>query len=308
MMSLATEIKNILAEYKIRPNKFRGQNFLINEKIIEKIIAEADLNSNDVVLEIGPGFGFLTRALAEKVKQVVAVELDNDLFSICQKLCRGHENIKFIQGDILKVDLNEILGSSIHHYKLVANIPYQITGLILRRFFSKSFLPQLAVLMTQKEVAERITRKNNKGSILSNVIEFYGEPKFISKVLPGNFIPSPKVDSAIIKILSRKILPNLIDEKRFFALIKTGFSSPRKFLLNNLIVSGIIGSEEVKQKSAFDLTPSEPISRSIITAENKDERRAVWEKVFEEIKIDKQIRAEDLSLSDWLKIYSKINF
>jgi len=284
MMSLATEIKNILAEYKIRPNKFRGQNFLINEKIIEKIIEEADLDLNDVVLEIGPGFGFLTRALARKVRQVVAVELDNDLFSICQKLCRDYENIKIIQGDILKVDLNKILGDSIHSYKLIANIPYQITGLILRRFFSKELLPRFAILMMQKEVAERITRKNNKGSILSNVIEFYGQPEFILKVPAGNFIPSPKVDSAIVKIVSKRFFSDQIIEKELFNLIKSGFSSPRKFLLNNLLACGIM------------------------KAENKDERRAVWEKVFEEIKIDKQIRAEDLSLADWLKIYSKANF
>ncbi len=281
-MSLAIEIKNILAKYKIQPNKFRGQNFLINENIIERIIEGADLNSNDVVLEIGPGFGFLTRALAQKVKQVVAVELDNDLFSICQKLCRDYENIKIIQGDILKVDLNKILGDSIYSYKLIANIPYRITGLILRRFFSKELLPRLAVLMMQKEVAERITRKNNKGSILSNVIEFYGESKFILKVPSGNFIPSPKVDSAIVKIISRRIFSEQIIEKELFNLIKNGFSSPRKFLLNNLV--------------AYD----------IIKVENKDERRAVWEKVFEEIKIDKQIRAEDLLLADWLKIYNSM--
>lgn len=211
---------------KIFPKKSLGQNFLTSVGAVEKIIETADLSAEDVVLEIGPGKGILTERLSEKSKKVVAVEKDNDLAKDLKEKFKG-KNVEVINQDILEFDPPK------ENYKLVANIPYYITGEILRKFLSSQNQPELAVLLVQKEVAERIV--SEKGSLLSISVKVYGEPKLIQKVKAGSFFPKPKVDSAILKIenLSKSFFQNFSEEK-FFETLKNGFKHKRKKLSSNL--------------------------------------------------------------------------
>ena len=177
------EAKKLCDKLKIIPTKRKGQNFLVNGKILEDIINAAELKPDDIILEIGPGLGVLTEELAQKAKKVIAVELDKKLAAYLKEKFKNQPNVEIIQGDILKTDLrfktkaqNKVLCSAEHknicapvkdlRYKLVANLPYNITGIVLRKFLSEAPKPNLMVLMVQKEVAERILAKNKKSAII----------------------------------------------------------------------------------------------------------------------------------------------
>lgn len=234
------KIKEICQQIGLVPTKSKGQNFLVNDKVIEKIIEAADLKSDDVVLEIGPGLGILTEALAKKVKKVIAIELDKKLVAYLKEKFVQQKNIEIIQGDILSPEVNLyirkklVIGSG---YKLVANLPYQITGAVLRKFLSEEPKPKLMVLMLQKEVIERVLDKNKKSAIISLVVKLYGQPKMVGFVSKNNFWPKPKVDSAILKIdlyKKNKFELDPEEEQNFIKVIKTGFAHPRKQVASNL--------------------------------------------------------------------------
>ena len=253
----------------MRPKKSLGQNFLTSQSVVDKIVETANLDSQDVVLEVGPGKGILTQALLEKAGKVIAVEKDDALIYLLKE--RFAEEIKnekliLVRGDILKFDFEEYNLKN-DSYKIVANIPYYITGEFLRRTLSSDIQPSQMVLLVQKEVAERIAR-SKKESILSLSIKVYGEPKYIQTVKAGSFNPAPKVDSAILSIenLSKKFFDE-VSEERFFKVIKTGFAHKRKLLLSNLSV--LKSREEIK-------------------------------KAFKEALINEKARAEELSLEQWL--------
>lgn len=177
-----------------------GQHFLTNKQVIADILRAGEVSKNDIILEVGPGKGILTEALAEKAQKVIAVEKDKELVEYLKEKFLGSKNIKIIHGDILKVDI-KTYGLRIMDYKLIANIPYYITSRFLRMFLSQARLrSSLMVLMLQKEVAERIVAKDSKESLLSLSVKAYGKPEIIKIVKKGNFFPPPKVDSAIIKI------------------------------------------------------------------------------------------------------------
>ncbi len=226
-------VKILLKKYGIRPLKSLGQNFLVNEKAFARIIRSAELSSNDVVLEIGPGVGNLTLRLGEKVKKVIAIEKDKKMCEILKEVLENQniKNIKVINQDALKLDFNQYIQKP---YKLVANLPYYITSPVIRKFLELKKPPESMILMVQKEVAQRICAKPPRMSLLAVSVQFYAKPKIISYVSKKSFWPRPKVDSTIIKIIPFKVRWPKKDTEKFFEIVKAGFSHPRKQLINNL--------------------------------------------------------------------------
>ena len=222
-------IKNLLKKYNIYPSKILGQNFLISKEVLKKILDTANLKSKDVVLEIGPGIGTLTKELAKKVKQVIAVEKDSKMIKILKETLRDLKNIELIQEDILKYDFKSQVP-----YKIVANLPYYITSPVLRKFLEIGSKPKEIILMIQKEVAQRIVASPPNMSILAISVQFFAKPEIISFVSKNCFWPQPKVNSAILKIsqISMDLPP--IDTDLFFKIVRAGFAQPRKQLVNSL--------------------------------------------------------------------------
>lgn len=223
-------IKQILAKYSVKPNKILGQNFLIDKNVLKKIIDSADLKPTDVVLEVGPGIGTLTQQLAERADKVIAIEKDPRMIKILKETLANFSNIKIAQADILKLDPKSYI---LNPYKIVANIPYYITSPVIRKFLESENPPSEMILMIQKEVAQRICSKPPNMSLLAVSVQFYAEPRIISYVSKNCFLPAPKVDSAIIKIIP-KADGHPVFAKLFFKIVKAGFSQPRKQLGGNL--------------------------------------------------------------------------
>jgi len=251
------------------PKKSLGQNFLTNTDIVASIADAASLSLDETILEIGPGKGILTGELLKRAGKVIAVEKDRELIPILQEKFEKEINknrLILINEDILTFPFP----ASIEKYKLVANIPYYITGQIIRQFLTAKKQPETMVLLVQKEVAERIIARDGKESLLSISVKAYGTPTYIKTVKAGSFTPAPKVDSAILLIdnISRVFFNN-ISEKRFFEILHAGFAHKRKQLFGNL-------------KAVFD----EEILR---------ER-------MRKIGISETIRAEDMSLLEWKKL------
>ena len=264
------EIKKILKSKDLKILKSLGQNFLIDENVLGKIVQAAELDKNDVIIEIGPGFGTLTEELSKKCKKVIAIEKDKKL---AEKLDGKFENIEIITDDILKIKLKEFIKKYAPDgkYKLVSNIPYYITSPIIKMFLESDIQPELIVLLMQKEVAERICAKPGKLSVLALSVQVYGEPEIVDYVDKSAFYPEPKVDSAILKI--KNIKKNFPNEyyKDLFRIIKIGFSSKRKKLANNLSAGLHIG----KMQS---------------------------EELIVEAEINLNARAQELELEDWRKL------
>jgi 16S rRNA (adenine1518-N6/adenine1519-N6)-dimethyltransferase len=242
----------------LRAKKSLGQNFLTNKGVVDKIINAAELNSNDLVVEIGPGTGNLTSKLAEKAGRVIAIEKDSGLISELKNKYRDRAGIEIIEEDVLKLTVEDLrLKDS--GYKIVANIPYYITSNFIRTVFEKWPKPELIVLMVQKEVAQRIMAKsppkNGKAvsgqapmNLLALSVQFYAEPKIISYVSRGSFRPIPKVDSAIISLRPRvlNLKPEL--KKEFFKLIRTAFAGKRK-QLKNTVGPEVLAGTDIKPES-----------------------------------------------------------
>ncbi len=239
------------------------------------MIEAGKVSADDIVLEIGPGQGALTEKLLETGAQIIAVEKDDRLIEFLQeKFAKeiASRQFKIIHGDILELDIAK-LGLKNHGYKLIANIPYYITGQIFRKFLSGNIQPEKLVMMVQKEIADRIIARDGKESLLSLSVKVYGTPKKIMKVEKENFSPQPKVDSAILLVdnISKDFFKNIAEEK-FFEIIKAGFAHKRKVLTANL--KGINGKN--------------------------------LKEVFSALKIQEKSRAEDLTLLDWKNILSVV--
>lgn len=249
-----------------KPKKSLGQNFLKSEAALKKIIETGEIKSGDTVLEIGPGKGALTKHLLESGCRLVAVEKDKELFNFLKEKFKKEieeKKIILINEDILQFKITDY---ELQNYKIIANIPYNITGAILKKFLAgekssgialRASQPEKMVLLVQKEVAERIVARDKKESILSISVKAYGDPKVIMKVPARYFSPAPKVDSAIIAInyISRKIFEkNNINEEKFWEIVKKGFAHKRKKLSSNL--KGIIPNDSpvVQGKRAEDLS------------------------------------------------------
>jgi len=254
----------------MKAKKSLGQHFLTSQNALSKIIGAGDVKTNDTVLEIGPGKGILTGQLLLSGARVIAVEKDLSLASFLREkfineIKKGQ--LKLVVGDILDFDFSNC-SLQTTNYKLIANIPYYITGAILQKFLSADNQPERMVLLVQKEVAERICAKDKKESILSISVKIYGTPRYVATVKRGSFNPPPKVDSAVLSIenISRKNLKNKKNEEKLFKILRAGFAHKRKMLSKNLNI--VFGKEKtIKALSACGASPS--------------------------------IRAEDLNINDW---------
>ena len=249
----------------IKAKKSLGQNFLKDEVVLNHIIESANLSKDDVVLEIGPGHGALTEKLAAVCKQVIAIELDERLIELLHTKLVGNQNVEIFHGDILKINLPELIEKyNLQNigYKVVANLPYYITSPIIRLLLETKYPPTEMVVMVQKEVAERIVAKKGAMSILAVSVQYYAKAEFLFTVFKESFEPMPKVDSAILKIsfiassplgedVRRTDEGNIVSEtetKKFFRIVKSGFSAKRKTLINNLANGLQLEKKEIEMK------------------------------------------------------------
>jgi len=239
MENIAARTKELCRLYEIKPARSKGQNFLINDGIYQAIIAAAAIDPGDTVVEVGPGLGFLTAELARRAKRVIAVELDDKLAGILNIAITSQEvaNVEIINQDILRFNPDKYLGSG-EDYRVVANLPYNITSIFLRTFLSSPRPPRSLVLMLQKEVAERIITTAPDMSLLSLSVQYYGTPVIIRTVPASDFWPAPAVDSAILRFFYERPQPtpaSLAADKQFFHVARIAFSAKRKMLKNNLL-------------------------------------------------------------------------
>ncbi len=271
--------------YGIYPERKRGQNFLCSKEILKKIVESAEVQAGDSVLEVGPGFGTLTSLLADRAKHITAVEIDEKFVSILNDQLAGYKNISIVRQDILRFNPSENFSSN---YKIVSNLPYNITSHFLRKFLTEKNKPKVMALLLQKEVVERICAKPGTMSLLSFSVQFFADAKIIGLVAKENFWPEPKVDSAIVKItpytqeeMEEKQRSAGVDEKSIFRLVKFGFSSRRKQLHNNLA-------------SGF----SSLLKKKVLADDIKE--------IFQKLSIQPQARAQDISVEKWLKLASRL--
>ena len=267
-MNLYEETKYIINKYNVNPNKRLGQNFLICEDTINKIAEE--VNDDDVIIEIGPGLGTLTKVLLEKAKKVYAIELDNKMCEILKQRFIAYNNLEIINEDILNIDIDKTIPNA----KVVANLPYYVTTSIIMKLL-KTKIKDITILI-QKEVAERICEKpgNSKAGAITYFVNYYADSQIIKNVGKEEFIPSPKVDSSVVKITKlKKTRVEVNDEKMLFDLIKTNFTKRRKTILNSL--SSIIEKEKLQ-------------------------------KILNDLNIKDNIRGEELTLEQYAQITNKI--
>lgn len=227
------DFRAILRRHAIRPNKRLSQHFLFDWAALERVVAAAELSSQDTVLEVGAGIGSLTRRLAMQAREVVAVEIDQRLIAALQEVTAGRSNVRVVLGDILTLDLQALVCGM--PYLVVANIPYAITSLLIRRLLGAAFPPRRLVLTVQREVGERVVAPAGEMSLLALSVRLYGQPRLMGVLPAAAFEPPPQVDSAILRI-DRHPSPVLGPSQvpMLFALARAGFGQKRKQLRNAL--------------------------------------------------------------------------
>lgn len=259
--------KALLDHHEIRPKKKLGQNFLHDPGALEKIVTTAELMREDTVLEVGPGTGTLTKFLAESVRRVLAVEIDERLKPILDDELVDYPNVWVVYQDILALDVAALLQPD--DYIVVANVPYYITSAILRHLLDVEHKPRRLVLTVQHEVAERLVAQPDDMSLLAVSVQFYGQPHIVNRLKPAAFWPRPDVDSAVVRIDVYDQPPvDVPDDTTFFEVVRAGFGQKRKQLKNSL-GSGL----------------------GLATGEAAD--------LLEIAEIDPRRRAETLSLVEW---------
>ena len=229
----------VLKKYQFSFQKKFGQNFLIDTHVLDKIVKAADITKEDMVLEIGPGIGTMTQYLAEAARKVIAVEIDKNLIPILSDTLSDYENVRIINDDILKVDIQKLVDEENdgRPIKVVANLPYYITTPIIMGLFENHIPAKSITVMVQKEVAERMqTGPGNKDyGALSLAVQYYAEPYIVANVPPNCFMPRPKVGSAVIRLtLHDKPPVEVLDEGLMFDIIRASFNQRRKTLANGL--------------------------------------------------------------------------
>ena len=282
-MDLRNETKFIMNKYGISASKRLGQNFLIDEDVVDEIVRAAQISDEDYVIEIGPGLGTLTAKLVQHAGQVTCVELDNRMISILSERFALYDNFELIHEDILKVDLSKKIAEAISdsdgklkQAKVVANLPYYITTPIIMKLLKERLNLQSITVMVQKEVANRLVAEpgSHECGAITYSIYYYTDPVKCIDVSKYSFVPSPEVDSAVINLtLLNEPRIQIEDEQVFFNIIKAAFMQKRKTLINALFSAKIISSKEE------------------------------GEKILTELGFDKNIRGEKLSLDDYKKIY-----
>lgn len=244
-MLTPTEIKALCETYRLSPSKQYGQNYLIQEKPIRDMLAAGELTPTDTVVEVGPGFGVLTLPITEQVQKVYSFEIEQKIKGYWDQQVEdiGPEKLEVLWGNALN-EFPALAPKLPIGYKVLANVPYQITSQLMQMFLEVPNLPERIVFMVQKEVAERICAKPGDMSLLAVSVQYYGTPRIVSTVTKGNFFPSPKVDSAIIAITNICAQP---DSVIFFQVVRAGFSNKRKQLANNLSAVLHVDRGEVQQ-------------------------------------------------------------
>lgn len=278
-MNLYEETKFIMKQNNIFANKNLGQNFLIDENVVEGIVDHSNITKEDLVIEIGPGLGTLTSRLLEKAGKVICVELDPKMVKIIKDRFNLYENIDIINEDVLKIDLKKLItenkNENIKSAKVVANLPYYITTPIIMKLLEEKLDIDSITVMIQKEVAQRLATipgEKDTGSI-TYTIWYYTEPKIVLEVPKNSFIPEPEVTSSVIKFdILKKPRIDVLDEKMFFKIIKVAFMQKRKTLVNALTNGKIF---ETREKA---------------------------EKALENLNIDTKIRGEKLTIEEYKKL------
>lgn len=273
------KLKTLLRNYGLKPNFTYGQNFLIDDFVLQDIVDAAEVTKGDAVLEIGPGIGNLTRLLCERAGLVLSLEKDPKFQPILHAIKKEYrENFRYEITDALEYDFQTFFrdqGRS--SYKVVANIPYFITGKILQMFMSAKFKPSSITILCQKEVAHNLAAKAGDLSILGISVQLFGEPKNIQTVLAKSFYPAPKVDSAIVKIeMYQKPKYVLADEKRFFKILKACFAGKRKQIHNTLVNNLGLPKEKVLE-------------------------------ILSVLKIKPEVRPQELTIEKWIELTEKIS-
>jgi len=268
-----SHLKHLCKEYNLTPSKKYGQNYLISQKPIEAMIKAGELTKEDTVIEIGPGFGVLTLAIAPKVKKIISFEIEKKIAEYWEEKQKEYPNIEVIWGNALSRATGHI--SSIKgRYKVLANLPYQITSHAIRTILEQEKKPERVVLMVQKEVAERIVAKPGGMSLLAISVQYYGEVKIVHKVAKGSFWPAPKVDSAIISITNIQKRNN---EELFFKIAKAGFANKRKQLWRNIADGLNIDKDKIKE-------------------------------ILLKVCGNEKVRAQELSVEQWMEVVSLVSF
>ncbi len=269
-------LKKILSDHNVVPREGWGQNFLISKKVLEQIINVADIKKNDVVLEVGGGVGTLTQELAARAKEVTVIEKDPYLMPVLERVLSEYKNVSLIKADALKLEALPYSQNK-NKWRIIANIPYWITGRFIRIVLESKHPPTDIILMVQKEIAQRLCARPPHMSLLSVSVQYYGEPEIIiNDISPDNFWPASGVNSAVIKIRVLKNKKNLPGDKAFFNLTRSGFAHPRKQLKSNL-------------KRAFNLT-DEQINTTFAVCGLKE-----------------TARAQELSIQDWKCLLQEID-
>ena len=284
MENILEETKTIMKKYNIRANKSLGQNFLINNEVVENIVNSSEIKKEDMVIEVGPGLGTLTKYLLEKARKVLCIELDTKMIKILNDRFSGYDNFEVINADVLKVNLNEIIEESkknetIKNVKVVANLPYYITTPIIMKLLEDKLDIESITVMIQKEVADRLIEipgGKNTGAI-THTVYYYCESEKIMEVPNSSFIPEPEVTSEVIKMNLRKEPGVKVDNpKVMFMIIKSAFMQRRKTLLNALTNTKVFI--------------------------NKEEGLNILKK----LNLNENVRAEELALQDFANIAQAI--
>lgn len=284
MSGVYEDTRFLMKKYGITANKKLGQNFLIDEKVIDTIVETSEITKEDFVIEIGPGLGTLTQKLLEKAGKVVAIELDDRMIRILKERFFLEKHFEILNEDVLKVDLKELIAkkkveTGLKKVKIVANLPYYITTPIIMKLLEEKLEIESMTVMVQKEVADRLTEipGGKKSGAITYTVYYYAIAKEIQTVPNHSFLPEPEVASEVIKLdLRKEPAIKLKDEKKFFHFIKIAFMQRRKTLVNAVSNVGVnISKEKV-------------------------------EKVLQELGIDTKIRAEALTIEQFASIVEKI--
>ena len=284
MSKIYDETKFLMKKYGITANKKLGQNFLIDDNVIEKIVDTSNITNEDLIIEIGPGLGTLTKELLEKAGKVICIELDNRMITILKDRFFMYKNFEIINEDVLKVDLNRIIkenkvSGQIKNVKIVANLPYYITTPIIMKLLEERLDIESITVMIQKEVADRLTEipGGKNGGAITYTVYYYAEAKELLTVPNNSFIPEPEVESEVIRLeLRKKPVIEVTDEVKFFTLIKASFMQRRKTLLNAISNSTLnISKEKIEQ-------------------------------ILKDLNIDTKVRGETLTIEQFAEIAKKI--
>lgn len=259
--------RETFAALGLTPSKARGQNFLHDRRVVERIVDAARVSGDDTVLEIGPGLGVMTVELANRAGRVVAIEIDRRLAEHLR--ANMPENVTIVEDDALAVDFSEIVGPN---YVVVANLPYSVATAIIRRLQESDPPPRTLTVMVQREVAERMCATPPDMSMLAAGVQFHGAPKLLFRVGGGAFVPAPNVESAVVRIVARDEPLNREEWPAFFRVVLAGFAGKRKQLLNGL---------------SAGLRLERDVVAAALTRAN----------------VDATARAETLAVDDWVRVY-----